>query len=675
MQHRKQAILLAVAMSASWIAQADDGLLNLDLQDLLQVRVSVASQFTEDQMDASSTVSSIQPAQWQEQGARTLTDALQHMPGVIVLPNWFGAQQILIRGFADSNNTNGVAQVWDGVPMNFLEGRTQFTHPDIQLGVLDDVEVIRGPGSALYGDSAFHGVLALKSFSSDVDMQQMDGGMSSNGYANAGYKQSLQVAPGVRLNVAIAASGQPSQNQPYTYTDPASGISGTADRGLQYADQSAVFRLQSDTTQILSWYAGLYLDKHNVADAYSQGANSVVAANDVGGVDSLFTMEQAGMVYRLDSRNSVEWKLYAYGQQRQLARTQAPDLWLITNGGEREYGSMVILRHQATQDGTRWSLQLGGQNSRMGDYSRFSPYTNGTVDTALTGPLPFSAFARRNRNIALDAESPVPGLSNLVLHWGGRYDKYSDFGGHFSPHAGLVWHLEDNQSIKLLYGNAFRAPNAGEVLGISAVLGNAAIQPETIGTWELSYMKRSEHVMTELTVYHSQWNSIITIVPTTTTGYIGQYANSGTSTSHGIEFSQTWQFEPWSLSWNASYTQSKNDSNGINYQAFPPVMFNTMANYHWAARDMDLSLNEHVNLDTAAGEQGVTMPAPGLLRDYWRTDLHMSQPLFAHMVWSIDVRNVFNRRNFLPSIQPDPSPGGLPDLPRSVWLGLCYSLP
>ncbi len=657
-------------------AQDDAGsLLDMDLQDLLQVRVDVASRFSEDQLDTASTVSSIGPAQWEQQGARTMTDALQHMPGIEVVPNWFGSQQILIRGYSSSNNTNGVDQVWDGVPMNFLESRTQFTHPDIQLGTLSNIEVIRGPASALYGENAFHGVISLHSFSSTTDTLQLDTGYASNGFANASYKQSLAVTPGVRLNVAVAASGQPSQNQSYTYLVPGTGATAAATRGLQYADETAVFRLESDHSLPWSWYAGIYLDDHNVGDAYSQGTSSDVAANDVGGVSSLFSMEQAGLVWRLDHLDSLELKLYGYGQQRQYNRTQGPDLWLTVNGGEREYGSMLIFRHQAAADATRWSLQVGAQNSQMGDYSRISTYTNGVIDQALTGPVPFSEYARRNRNLALDAESPVPGLHDVALHWGGRYDDYSDFGRHFSPHAGLVWHPEADEAVKLMYGNAFRAPNAGEIRGISAVLGDASIQPETINTYELTFMKRTGHWMNELTVYQSTWYKMISILPLNMPGYVGQYANNGTSRSHGVEFSQTWQSGDWSCSWNASYNQSKNDTAAIDYSAFPPFMLNAMLNYHIENHDMDISVNEHSSFDTSYTNQNPALtPDPMVLPDFWRTDVHLAQQLTSHFSWSLDVRNLFNRSNFLPSIQPYPSYYGLPDFSRSFWLAVHYSL-
>ena len=667
------ALLLLLASHADAQDQSDN-LLDMDLQDLLQVKVDVASRFNEDQLDAASTVSSIGPTQWEQQGARTMTDALQHMPGVIVVPNWFGADQILIRGYSSSNNTNGVVQVWDGVPMNFLESRTQFTHPDIQLGTLNNIQVIRGPGSALYGENAFHGVISLQSFSADTDTLQMDTGYASNGFANASYRQSLAVTPGVRLNVSVAATGQPSQNQSYTYLLPGSGAAAASTRSLQYADETAVFRLESDKSMPWSWYAGIYVDDHNVGDAYSQGTSSDVAANDVGGVSSLFSMEQAGLVWRLDPVNSVEFKAYGYGQQRQFNRTQGPDLWLTTNGGEREYGGMMIFRHQASADETRWSLQFGAQNSQMGDYNRISTYTNGVIDQALTGPLPFEGYSRRNRNVALDAESPIPGLHDLALHWGGRYDDYSDFGSHFSPHAGLVWHPQADEAVKLLYGNAFRAPNAGEIRGLSAVLGDPSIQPETIDTYELTFMKRSEHWMNELTFYQSTWYRMISLVPVSMPGYVGQYANNGTSRSHGVEFSQTWQSGVWSCSWNASYNQSKNDSVNVDYTAFPPVMLNAMLNYHIESHAMDVSVNEHSNLDTSYTNQKALTPDPMILPDFWRTDVHLSQQLSSHFSWSIDVRNLFNHSNFLPSIQPYPSYYGLPDYSRSFWLNARYSL-
>src|SRR5207249_1025135 len=77
-------------------------------------------------------------------------------------------------------------------------------------------------------------------------------------------------------------------------------------------------------------------------------------------------------------------------------------------------------------------------------------------------------------------------LKNLVLNAGLRYDYYYTFGGTTSPRVALIYHPVAGSTLKLLYGEAFRAPNAYELYYSAA--GNQAnpgLQPETIRTTQV----------------------------------------------------------------------------------------------------------------------------------------------------------------------------------------------
>jgi iron complex outermembrane receptor protein len=82
-------------------------------------------------------------------------------------------------------------------------------------------------------------------------------------------------------------------------------------------------------------------------------------------------------------------------------------------------------------------------------------------------------------------------LTNLVLHVGARYDYYSTFGDTFNPRAGLVYTPWNPTTFKLLFGQAYRAPNAFEY-GYAApgYIPNPNLKPETIRTYELNWEER-----------------------------------------------------------------------------------------------------------------------------------------------------------------------------------------
>ncbi|MBC8097758.1 MAG: TonB-dependent receptor, partial [Akkermansiaceae bacterium] len=93
-----------------------------------------------------------------------------------------------------------------------------------------------------------------------------------------------------------------------------------------------------------------------------------------------------------------------------------------------------------------------------------------------------------SRTLGLFAQLEVALLTNLVLNAGIRYDHYFDsFGGTVNPRLGLIYNPWKTGAFKLLYGEAFRAPNAYEQFYYSEERAFAELKPETIRTCELIY--------------------------------------------------------------------------------------------------------------------------------------------------------------------------------------------
>ena len=104
-------------------------------------------------------------------GARTLDEVLQSVPGLQVSYNWYNAAVYTIRGISSAFNPE-VLVLLNGIRTNnnYSGGKTIQHWSGIPVSTIARIEIIRGPGSALYGAEAFAGVIDIITKSAqDID--------------------------------------------------------------------------------------------------------------------------------------------------------------------------------------------------------------------------------------------------------------------------------------------------------------------------------------------------------------------------------------------------------------------------------------------------------------------------------------------------------------------------
>lgn len=124
------------------------------------------------------------------------------------------------------------------------------------------------------------------------------------------------------------------------------------------------------------------------------------------------------------------------------------------------------------------------------------------------------------------------------LTLGARYDYYSKVGAAFNPRLGLTHQVSDSQTVKLLYGEAFRAPGIGDLTLTSNndLIGNPDLKPETIATWELVWMGSWEKNNITITAFDNLVDNSI-IQGFDEDGITRMYVNEKDSQrSRGVEF-------------------------------------------------------------------------------------------------------------------------------------------
>lgn len=188
------ASLVSLSLCAS--AQDLDSLLNVgaftpesDLQKQLNQATKVGSAFALTTRETPGILSVITAEEIQNTGARDITDVLRLIPGFDITQDLAFVQGVSLRG--NWANEGKVLFLLDGQPMNDLLFQTVALGNRFAVEFIERIEVIRGPGSAIYGGSAEYGVINIvtKAASSlNGVMAYATGGFHSNavGRTNAG---------------------------------------------------------------------------------------------------------------------------------------------------------------------------------------------------------------------------------------------------------------------------------------------------------------------------------------------------------------------------------------------------------------------------------------------------------------------------------------------------------
>jgi outer membrane receptor for ferrienterochelin and colicins len=117
------------------------------------------------------------------------------------------------------------------------------------------------------------------------------------------------------------------------------------------------------------------------------------------------------------------------------------------------------------------------------------------------------------KNWGIYAQDEWTFLEKWTLVGGVRHDYYGTFGGTTNPRMALMYHPYDSTTIKLLYGSAFRAPNCYELYyndGGATTKAPDSLAPETIKTYEaVLEQKLNENLSGVVSVFQYKLKNVI----------------------------------------------------------------------------------------------------------------------------------------------------------------------
>jgi len=263
----------------------------------------------------------------------------------------------------------------------------------------------------------------------------------------------------------------------------------------------------------------------------------------------------------------------------------------------------------------------------------------------------FVAVPASSRIYAFYGQDEFAILHKLTLSAGLRYDHYSDFGGTTNPRLGLIYHLAQPTTLKLLYGTAFRAPEPFELTPDYGAFfeDNPKLVPETISSLEgIVEQQLGPHFTLSGSVFRNRIDHLITL-GTNPSDNQEEYFNSDKAVATGVEVELDARLAG-DLQGRASYSY---------VDAEQPVTQQILANSPQHLGKLDLSYpmvrqRLFANLDAQYTSSVQTLAGNTLGGFSVLNFTLLGHTLGKHMDLSATVYNVFNKKYFDPGRPEDP---------------------
>ncbi|WP_144392032.1 TonB-dependent receptor plug domain-containing protein [Pleionea sediminis] len=639
----------------------DEELFSLELHELLNIKVTVSSNFKESQLISGSTVDVILKSQWQDYGAENVSDALSHLPGTMIYPTTWGGSAVAIRGFASNLSVRGIATVLDGIPMNNLRtGSALYDIRGYSVSSLDRIEMIRGPGSALYGSDAFHGVISMKSYQSKEDNTDIWIHTSSEGFVESNVNHTSIVGD-VAINASVTTIDQSAQDIPYSYTIPGTNTVETSARANAYDAYTGIFKISVPISNTFETNYGLYVKSHDSIESVSGGQSqspfgSIFLDTDVtDGKDRLIALKGD---FEVNFANEITFEGKAYLWKSSVKQYTDTSLLPGFDGrgslglGKEEVSGVSFLVKQPTNPlKTQWAIGIDYKKNKFDKSQNFLTESGEDRTIVFAVPPPQTGFDRDVTGLVVSAKTKLVD-DRIQIVYGGRYDTYSNFGNQTSPRFGIIYLPTEKSALKLLYGEAFRAPISSELLGAGGFKGNPGLEPEVIETTELVYMFQSDSWKLNLTYFESEWTNGIILTPTTDPDFTAEYNNVGENESNGVEVTYRGSLENWRWDLSASMVNSKaiTATGNIDYVAFPENIFNINFGYTFEKQNLDLYVTNRIHQDAKEGPISDNVPNPRPLKNFYNTDVTLEWKVSNQWSIQVGIRNIFDKENYLPAV-------------------------
>jgi iron complex outermembrane receptor protein len=620
------AVLLAQQKDVVALARQEKEML-----DLFYETSSLATRTPQPVSETPALINVITAEDMRNMGARDVRDVLTHTPNIQIGIVAVGTPQITMRGM-QSSGAEKVKIMVDGHGVaNPLTGGGASFFLDMPVDYIQKIEVLREPGSTLYGSDALIGVINIVTTRS----LKLDRTVASS---------RLDTFDGQRLNIEHSRSMGNLHlwgNVNYFNTNgpnvaiSADGLSATSNAAVSNAPSStSEWQERSDFSFAASTDA-VRFQCQNISQRDGGYFNPGMSLSDNTNISmdyfwSDLTYETSFWQDMLSMQTKLIYNRYDHDYRINLqpagyrnANGTYPDgIYSFQQARIDEYGAELQLDGRFFTDHL---LTLGSEikKSRLHDVDHLANYDPAPLPAIVDVSDTFNWMDSGDRffySFFLQDQWQIDESILVVL--GSRFDDYDDVGNALSSSLGISYRFDPHYRLKLQYGEGFRAPSFRELYKLPAgspLSGDTNLEPESNRTYQATIeWQKDAGLQVELAGFVSKAEDVINKEYESAQTTTNTFTNGGTYDSKGVELSFNCRINPIDLTANISYTDSTDD-HGEDVAGVAPWLGSAILNWPFA---------DYYNFNMSFSYTGKATAAEddprGEIDDYLLTDVAFS---------------------------------------------------
>ena len=553
-----------------------------DVMEMDEVVVT-ASRYEESIMDTPVSIEVIDQEEIEESNANNLADLLELAGGVYIKDNGslMAKKDVTIRGYTESR----IIILLDGQPYS-SPNDGEISLEAIPVELIKRIEVLKSPGSAIYGPNAMGGVInIITKDGQDIEKTNIKAGLGSYNKRN--------------LNI------------------------------------SRSFR--NDQSSIIFIYDSLNSDGHR--------ANSEIDRDDLFVKTKLKTGEISTLNLSLKyNETNLEFPGSDLGDSSGAKIEEELNLnaFLIQNFKNKDRRISIFTTDRDTlipyvgDSNSQIDIKRTGLNIRETNYINnhilnygFEIISDESVNIYNTPSFGSTNYDENNLNKSIFIEDKYSINEENIINIGIRYDNHEEYGSELSPRLGYLYRINKYLNFNLLYGESYKAPSYFQLYFPAWGGGNPDLIPETTKSYEVGLKYNRSNCSRQISIFKRDGDDFIAVKD-------GFFTNFNSVTIEGLDFSSNRIINGnWEFGFNYTYLDAVNDENGERLGDIP---------YHQFDLSLKYKLNNiRVNLNNSFLGSRIDGASGNELSSHFISDLKISNNLTENTELAVEINNLFDR--------------------------------